>query len=596
VFFSLLGQRTRLSERIRAQLFTPGRDRTLVASLRPLWPVLGPLIVPLLALSLLHLAFGLAQGLTESLALDVLEVVVLGAAWFLVILGGTTRFFLSRLRQGATRARMARQTIASLRLVYGYVLLGYVGLGVAERLVGRGYLYGTGVTLGWIGAGVVLLLLVRGWAVDVTTAHANRYPAGFVARRLAGRDAFLLRALLTPAAAVQLAVAGAGAAINELALRFEQSRLAVTYFARRRLARSANGPEVALEAFPEALRRTLSGRAPPEAAQEVPHYPQLDEVLAHLEEDRGLTVALIGERGIGKTSWMHALARRGDLGVSPIEVPDTLFEPPAVCRWLSRALGIEPLESVDAICAHIDEEAVRRVVLLDLCQNLVLRVIGGTRALETLVEVAARTQDHVVWVCSFSRFTWMYLERSWQGQDLFEVQVELRPWPEERIVELVKRRMAAAGAEASFTSLLVERLEGSALEDALLRTEEEYLRLLWDYADGNPRVALHFWLRSLVPVDGGPYRVRLFEAPDDDELEKLHDQSRFLLAALLLHENLTVHDASKTVGLEPSRCAALFAYLEAQGFIEEDGRAFRIRTHWYRAIVRHLRVKRLLFN
>ena len=80
-----------------------------------------------------------------------------------------------------------------------------------------------------------------------------------------------------------------------------------------------------------------------------------------------------------------------------------------------------------------------------------------------------------------------HVERARQGQDLFSNHVSLEPWPEEKIAGLIHHRMEARELEASFRDLVVDQLAGSALEDAVLRTQGEYLRLLWDFATGNPR-------------------------------------------------------------------------------------------------------------
>jgi hypothetical protein len=190
----------------------------------------------------------------------------------------------------------------------------------------------------------------------------------------------------------------------------------------------------------------------------------------------------------------------------------------------------------------------------------------------------------------------MYLERARQAQDLFRDRIILDSWPEEKIAAAVHHRMEALEMRASFRDLVVGPLEGSELESAVLRTEGEYLRLLWDYAQGNPRVALHFWLHSLAPQDG-ELRVRLFQAPDIDSLEELHEQSRFLLAAVVVHENINEEEAAVTTGMKTRQCRALLAYLGSLGYLacDEDGH-WRVTTHWYRAVIRYLRRKRLLFE
>ncbi len=39
------------------------------------------------------------------------------------------------------------------------------------------------------------------------------------------------------------------------------------------------------------------------------------------------------------------------------------------------------------------------------------------------------------------------------------------------------------------------------MSSQIVRTSRGYFRMLWDFTDGNPRLATHFWLRSLVPDD-----------------------------------------------------------------------------------------------
>ena len=65
-------------------------------------------------------------------------------------------------------------------------------------------------------------------------------------------------------------------------------------------------------------------------------------------------------------------------------------------------------------------------------------------------------------------------------------------------------------------AVVVEGMEGVSIKARLIESEEGYIRLLWDYSDGNPRAALHFFVRSLDPDRGSRVRVRLFKAPDVD--------------------------------------------------------------------------------
>jgi hypothetical protein len=95
----------------------------------------------------------------------------------------------------------------------------------------------------------------------------------------------------------------------------------------------------------------------------------------------------------------------------------------------------------------------------------------------------------------------------------------------------------------------------------VIRTSERYRRLLWDYADGNPRIALHFWLRSLAPDGPQHVRLRLFAAPSADDLEGLQEEARFVLGAVVLHQSLTVPEAARVSRYTPALCESLLDFL-----------------------------------
>jgi len=595
-------RREPLTERLRVALFAQRGGRGWAGLIRPFWAVVGPLVIPVAVLITLHLLLALIDDLTDSIAVDVLRVVVTRVAWFLVLVTAAVRFFVSRLRHGAGRASIARKVVGSVRLVLGFGLCVVITTDLSELVLGQGYLYGLVVDLAWLGAAPIALILVHRWSDTVCDAHRDRWPKGVVDRVLGRSDTRLRRYALTVPAAAQLAVYGSYTALKELVLRFDQARRAFAFLFRRRLERQVERrvDESQIAELPKPVRVAFAEH-PSDRELEIDFFPDIDRVADRVRafvkgDTYGFALALVGERGIGKTTWLRELAARVDGRVDTFEVPHRLIDPSSVVRWISEQLEVPPTDQIDELAESLDALTEPRVVALDNCQNLVVRAIGGAVGLETLVEIAARANTKVVWVCSFARYTWRYLERARQGQDLFREHVDLEPWPEEKIAQLIRARMTRAGLEASFRDLVVDELAGNALEDAVLRTQDEYLRLLWDFASGNPRVALHYWKHSLVERDGA-LSVQLFAAPIDAALDELHDQSRFLLATIALHENATLHEAAESVGISSRQTFALLTYLKSLQYVAVDKEGYwRLSTHWYRAVVRHLKRQRLLFD
>ena len=180
--------------------------------------------------------------------------------------------------------------------------------------------------------------------------------------------------------------------------------------------------------------------------------------------------------------------------------------------------------------------------------------------------------------------------------NIFSDVYEMRPWDEKAIDRLLTDRMGRSAVHVSYDDLIIDRVDGTQFASEVIRTGERYRQLLWDYADGLPRMALHFWLRSLAPAGDDGVKVRLFADPDAGILEKLNEPSRFLLAAVVTHGNLTVPDAARVLNYPPGTCELLFISLAARGILRDDGGRYRVSSFWDRAVNRYLKRKHLLYS
>jgi hypothetical protein len=119
--------------------------------------------------------------------------------------------------------------------------------------------------------------------------------------------------------------------------------------------------------------------------------------------------------------------------------------------------------------------------------------------------------------------------------------------------------------------------------------------LVWDYADGNPRVALHFFRLSLVWSAGRQVDVRLFPTPSVDALEEFEWRTWLVLACLVQHENLRVSDAVASLRFPQAECARALQLLQQRGFLTCVDGCYRVAPHWARAVHRFLQRKKMLF-
>ena len=117
---------------------------------------------------------------------------------------------------------------------------------------------------------------------------------------------------------------------------------------------------------------------------------------------------------------------------------------------------------------------------------------------------------------------------------------------------------------------------------------------MWDYANGNPRIALHFFIRSLDPGRDERLRVRLFRAPNPDRLEEAGEAGLFVLAAIVTHESISFADLGAVTRSTESQCHIHVDRLLDLGAVQLDDGLIRVTTAWQRAAIRLLRRRNLL--
>jgi hypothetical protein len=496
----------------------------------------------------------------------------------------------------------------SLRWVARMVLLYVVYVILAQAVLGRGALYGIARELALLGVVLIAWRLILAWRGEVTAAYLAAFPDGKLAERVRANEGKSQGLVIAFAAFVFVAARGLWIWLRDSALRFEQTRKALAYLFRRKLERKSKnqGAEPDPNALPDDLLACLTEEAATGDLR-VDVYPHLDEVVARAESlaagGTGAVVALAGDRGVGKTSWLLELQQRAgqDLPSQVCTLEDRNLTVGALCAVLSPIWELDPVDDPEALVKSI-LALPPRVVMLDLVQNVMLRAVGGLEAHTALLRIAQATSGRVLWILAYARWPFEFLQRTRPGRDVYDQVVMLKPWSEAQIGELLEARMVQAGYVADYESLLTDPSMPRAVgvqrpgdPDEMERSEDRYHRLVWDYADGNPRIALHFFRLSLVWNAGRKVSVRLFPMPSVEALEEFEWRTWLVLACLVQHENLKVSDAVVSLRFPEAECARALQLLEQRGFLKSVAGCYRVAPHWARAVHRFLQRKKLLF-
>ncbi|HSN56927.1 MAG TPA: hypothetical protein VLT32_19810 [Candidatus Sulfomarinibacteraceae bacterium] len=520
------------------------------------------------------------------------RVAIDGAA---ALLAGIGRHYKLRV-DDATFQRLRRSVRTVLRIV---VLLLVVAL-VSSRWLGQGALYSLVERFAWL----VILASILGelfrWRASMVEAYLELSPDGPLASTVRDSRDRWFGVFLAPAAFVWLAFHGLATVVRDFALRFDETQKALAYLFRRKVEKQAEREGYADEVYddvPPEVVEAFDEAAIDRGPLVVAHFPELDtlqnQVSQWCKSGVGGSALVRGERGVGKTTWLNQL-RRKDVEIVRVELGRRILDPGALVSVLAERLEVsgDP-ESVVELADRL-EEGPQRIVVLDLAQHLFLARIGGYDAFTAFAELVNRTRHRVFWIAAVAEYAWRHLRAVHPDWAVFRREIALKGWPEERIRELIRTRSKASGVTFNYADVAVDRIEGVTSRARLVESADGYLRLLWDYSDGNPRVALHFFVRSLDPDRGDRLRVRLFRAPDPTLLEAGGEAGLFVLAAIVTHESISADDLAQVTRSSVSQCHIHVDRLVDLGAARIDDGLVRITTTWQRAAIRLLRRRNLL--
>jgi hypothetical protein len=540
--------------------------------------------------------------LADEVEIDVVLNLVLLYGLYRLVIDATTALFLTigrhyKLDVGdEQQARLERSVRTVLRIAVLLVVLGLV----SARWLGQGALYTLVSRFAW----VIILLAVLGelfrWRTSMVDTFLELSPDSPLTTTVRDSRDHWYGILLAPAAFVWLAFHGLATVMRDFALQFDETQKALAFLFRRKVEKQAEREGYADEVYddiPSEVVEAFSESAVDRGPLVVPYFPDLD-VLRHqvsewCKSGIGGAALVHGERGIGKTSWLNQL-RRDDVEVTKIELGARITDAASLAASLARNLEIPGAPTTIPELADRLQEGERRIVVLDLAQHLFIARIGGYDAFSAFAELVNRTRQQVFWLVAMSEYAWRHLQAVHPDCAVFRRVIALEGWSEEQIRDLIQRRCKASGVVFNYADVAVDQLEGVAIRARLVESAEGYLRLLWDYAGGNPRVALHFFVRSLDPDRGDRLRVRLFRAPDPERLEAGGEAGLFVLAAIVTHESLSIADLAAVTRSTVARCHIHVDRLIDLGAARVDDGLIRITTTWQRAAVRLLRRRNLL--
>ena len=324
---------------------------------------------------------------------------------------------------------------------------------------------------------------------------------------------------------------------------------------------------------------------------------EIDGWLAASEDDQSLVI--YGEKGIGKSCLLERLSRSFEqLDVVSITVPPKITDEQRLREFLSEKLQIEKSENLTRAMLEFNRSRSKKtIVLVDNAHNLFVGKVGGFEALRAFLDIINLSTENIFWCAAFNEYSWSYLKGIIGDSEFFRTEVYLSPWSDASIRSLIMKRHHQTVYRLSFDRLILASRSAASSLEAAAYAEEQFFRLLWEQSKGNPRIALHLWLRCLAPQGHQSLKVGLPERARAETISSISDTLWFVLSAVTNHENATRKEIADATNLELGAVShAIKMGLEEKLLHRGDGNRYRLGFIYQYDIIRQLKAKNFIYG
>ena len=298
------------------------------------------------------------------------------------------------------------------------------------------------------------------------------------------------------------------------------------------------------------------------------------------------TVALIGEKGIGKTFLLdHIEDELSDVEIIKINFDKKVLTKNEVEEMLGQAGANEEKP------AHTG----KKVYLIDQAHNLFLSRVGGFSAFKSLLQILQSDPENQFWVISFNDSSWTYLQAVLNKTRHFNRVLRLERWSEEEMKDFILDLHSRTEFNHEYDSSLVQAVRDDLNYNQQSSIDTRFFRLLREESMGNPDVARYVWLDSIKHESEKKVTVGL---PKDrpENISGLPDDFYFVLSCVVQHENVSVDEIMQATDISEDVIRNAVKVCCEKGYLTVRSGRIRLRSIWQHSVFSTLRYKNFIYG
>jgi len=327
---------------------------------------------------------------------------------------------------------------------------------------------------------------------------------------------------------------------------------------------------------------------------------KIHKAYKHWGNGKFAPVVVVSEKGAGASSLTNMAQGEfaQELEVLHVRLTDTMYNPKDFLKLLCSSLDFNDVTDFDQFVDKISNNSTKRVIIIENIEDLFLRIVNGFDVIKKFAQIISLTNGNVFWIATCNKYAWTYLNKVINVEDYFAFVIRFDRFTNQNIKDIIMTRHSMSGYKLKFIpsqnnldDKQFVKLDEKQRQKYLL---ESYFDELNEISKSNVALAQLFWLRSISELNEDNIIISSLHNIDFSFLKNLNRQKVFSLAALLIHDGLTIEEHAKVFNFSNEESRLYLSAMLDDGELRKTGNNYRVNFLLYVHIIKLLKNQNIL--